>query len=296
MVWAIMSEKQYGHVAQKPSSPTLSTVTPSKILPVTPESMDGPEYVLPQDINTDFSAQEHQHDNTEEDGLEDRAHKALSMDTTLSAWDLGAPPPKVSHSSAEDLADRLFSVEHLDLILKDPTFSQRFTSFLSRYRPQSIATVARHLESQKALAAIRYANSLINQLSLPFPTSSTWSDAAVIDPKFKTLSQSAIQELIGEAMPAWITYQMVQLVTEILVKEITGTNTPLIRELVQGLAEVYCMSDPSLPDHPIVFASEGMFSSHSNCEEQRSTQSAFTVTKTCSPKTSKCSFHPTDAS
>lgn len=248
----MMSEKQNEHVTLKPDSPTLSTVVPSRILPITPESMEGPEHTLPQDVNADLRTQAQQLGVTEVDALDDRTHKGLSVDTTLSAWDLGAPPPRVLHSNAEDLAGRLFSVDHLDLILKDPTFSQRFMNFLSRYRPQSVATVARHLQSQKALAAIRYANSLADEMSLP-----NWT-SPVIDPKFESFSQSAAQELVGEALPAWITYQMVQLVTEILVKEITGTNTPLMRELVQGLAEVYCMSDPSLPDHPIIFASEGM--------------------------------------
>lgn len=30
-----------------------------------------------------------------------------------------------------------------------------------------------------------------------------------------------------------------------------------MRELVQGLVEVYCLTDPSLPDNLIVYASEG---------------------------------------
>lgn len=88
---------------------------------------------------------------------------------------------------------------------------------------------------------------------------SSINEAAVIDTKFQSFSRRAVDELVSEALPAYITYRMVNLVTEVLVKEITGNNTPLMKELVQGLAEVYCMSDPSLPDNPIVFASEGRF-------------------------------------
>lgn len=42
-------------------------------------------------------------------------------------------------------------------------------------------------------------------------------------------------------------------------QEITGQGTPVMRELVNGLAEVYCLSDPSLPDNPIVYASEEFY-------------------------------------
>jgi hypothetical protein len=78
-----------------------------------------------------------------------------------------------------------------------------------------------------------------------------------VDTKFEERCRKAVDELVGDALPAYITYMMVNVVTEVLVKEITGNNTPLMREMVQGLAEVYCMTDPSLPDNPIVFASEG---------------------------------------
>ena len=66
-----------------------------------------------------------------------------------------------------------------------------------------------------------------------------------------------MDELVAEALPIYITYRMVILVTECLVKDVTRTNSPFMRELVEGLAEVYCMSDPNQPDNPLVFASEG---------------------------------------
>jgi hypothetical protein len=50
---------------------------------------------------------------------------------------------------------------------------------------------------------------------------------------------------------------VVDVVTELLNKEIMGRNTPVMRELVHGLAEVYCLSDPTQEGNPIVFASEG---------------------------------------
>ena len=83
--------------------------------------------------------------------------------------------------------------------------------------------------------------------------------AAVLDTEFEMSAEDTIDELVNNALPAWVTHRLVQLVTETLVKEITGQNTPIMRELVAGLAEVYCLTDPSLPDNPIVYASEEFF-------------------------------------
>ena len=44
-----------------------------------------------------------------------------------------------------------------------------------------------------------------------------------------------------------------------MVREITGTTMPLMRELVGGLAEVFCLADPSIPDTPIVYVSEEFY-------------------------------------
>lgn len=237
-----MSQKsQRPSLTSRPSSPTLSTYefASSRTLPATPRSSKvGPvptANLVQKDSICDFDTIPHAFD----------------------AFDLVPPPPRVSHANAEYLAERLFSVEHLDGILKDSAFSARFTNFLNTYRPQFIPTLVRYHESQKALAAIRYANSLADQMSTS-PRRSSERDVAVVDTKFDSISKKAMEELVSEALPAYVTYRMVNVVTEALVKEITGNNTPLMREMVKGLAEVYCITDPSLPDNPIVFASEGM--------------------------------------
>lgn len=72
-------------------------------------------------------------------------------------------------------------------------------------------------------------------------------------------AQETVEELVNDALPAYATSRLVSLVTESLVKEITGQNTPLMREMIPSLAEVYCVSDPSLPDNPIVYASEEFY-------------------------------------
>lgn len=183
----------------------------------------------------------------------------------LTAYDLRPPPPANSDANAESIASRLWSPEHLDVILQDSQHSQRFRSFLKSYHPHLAITLARYVEAQKALAAIRYANALADVVSSgkapgpqqPSQPPTTRSDAAVVDTQFQNFSRKALDELVTEALPAYITYCMMTVVTESLVKDITRTNAPYMRDLVQGLAEVYCMSDPNQPDNPLVFASEG---------------------------------------
>lgn len=191
------------------------------------------------------------------------ARNRLSTDE-LTAYDLNPPPPAVSEANAAYIASRLFSADHLEVILKDTQQCRRFRSFLEKYHPQSAATLVHYLETQKALAAIRYANSLAGVVSAtrsPHSQESSHpsvkSEAAVVDTHFEGFAQRAVAELVDDALPAYITHQMITVVTECLVKDITATSTPFMRELVQGLAEVFCLSDPNQPDSPLVFASEG---------------------------------------
>jgi hypothetical protein len=253
----------FGLDRYKASSPTLSSFAPSHILPELPY-MDPPDFAftkLPQ-IDSANELNEHtQHDETamgdENDSFQTRVRKRFSTGE-LSAYDLAPPPPTVSDTNAEYLSERLFSADHLSVILKDPMHFHQFRNFLNQYRPQSIPTLVQYLDSHKALTAIRYANNIADQITTQSRNPSK-SGAAVVDVKFETFSKRSLEELVNDALPAYITYRMVNVVTECLVKEITGNNTPLMRDLVQGLAEVYCLSDPSLPDNPIVFASEGTF-------------------------------------
>ena len=268
-----MDDIYFGHIKHKPSSPTLSTFAPSKILPYNdpfgPMGDSGPdEYTinkLPQiDSAAEFGANGHA-DHYDEEPSEREARKRFSTDE-LTAYDLRPPPPTVSDANAELITERLYSADHLNIILKDPAHFQRFRGFLNRYRPQSVPNLVRYLESQKALTAVRWANALADQISTHSRQSSrsshTSDAAAIIDMKFENFTRRAVDELVTDALPAYITYRMVTVVTECLVKEITGNNTPLMKDLVQGLAEVYCMTDPHQADNPIVFASDGNSALH----------------------------------
>jgi len=180
-----------------------------------------------------------------------------SPDEPAGAYDLKPPPPAVSHSNIEWLSERLFSVDHLNLILRDRLFAHKFSQFLNKYQAQSAPLLARYIETQKAISAIEYANAIAEQIDHAGHHGSPVSTAAILDERFESRSRRAIQELVNDALPGFVTHRLVQIVTECLVKEITGTNAPVMRELVQGVAEVFCMTDPSLPDNPIVYASDG---------------------------------------
>ena len=154
----------------------------------------------------------------------------------------------------EWLAGRLFSADHLNVILKDRILVERFARFLETYRPQHAFQLFRCLNARKAFAAIDHtvglAPKLLNATANPFAI-------AVADGNFENQIGKAMDDLISDALPAFITEQLVNTVTECLVKTITGTITPLMQEMVLGLGEIFCITDPKIPDNPVVYASEG---------------------------------------
>lgn len=175
-------------------------------------------------------------------------------------FDLRPPPPNKPVKFLDNLSEQLFSGDHLNVILRDPSFFLRFTAFLNRYRPHSAPVLVRYLEAQKAMKAVEYANVLAQSVKpLPGdPPGQSPCPAASIDPRFEARAKKAFGIIVSEALPAYITHALVKVVTESMVREITGTTMPVMRELVGGLAEVFCLSDPSMKDNPIVYASEGI--------------------------------------
>ena len=174
-------------------------------------------------------------------------------------FDLRPPPPNKPVKMLDSLSERLFSAEHLEVILRDPAFFLRFTTFINRYNPSSAPILVRYLEAQKAIKAVEYANTLAESIK-PLPgeqSSQIPCAAATVDARFEARATRALNSLLHDALPAYITYGLVKVVTETIVREITGTAMPLMRELVAGTAEVFCLSDPNQKDNPIVYASEG---------------------------------------
>lgn len=161
----------------------------------------------------------------------------------------------------ETLSEILFSRQHLQTIFADPSLLLRFTAFLSAYRPRSVPILMYYLDAMKALKAINYANALAEALEpiagyefTILPAKTTMN--SVLEDK----ADQAFTVLVQEDLPAYITHLFVQVTHSSVVGRITGTTAPRPQEASDGLAEIFCLSDPSRPDNPIVFASEGVYS------------------------------------
>ncbi|CZT22925.1 uncharacterized protein RCC_08633 [Ramularia collo-cygni] len=189
-------------------------------------------------------------------------------DSELDSFNLQAPPPPTGRvtSSLEALTARFFSADHLDMILRDQSLAMRFSGFLGTYLPQHVGTLNQYKEAKKIMLALDYANAAANQMSLKY--GHPIENAATLDRHFGARKNELAHELVHDALPAYLTHQLVSLVTDTLVKEITGHSAPVMRDLVPSLAEVYCISDPSLPDNPIVYASEEFYNTSMYSREQ----------------------------
>jgi len=175
-------------------------------------------------------------------------------------FDLLAAPPEQTKGvyQLEIRGEQLFSPQHLSLIFRDPKLLLQFTGFLNSHRPQSIRTLIYYLDALKALRAIRYANAVAEALEpLPGHDFSTEGPGLSVNPALQEKANSAFELLAREDLPAWVSYTWTQIVSLSIQRRITGTLAPHLREASEGLAEVFCLSDPSRPDNPIVFASEG---------------------------------------
>ncbi|KAK5711561.1 hypothetical protein LTR15_012402 [Elasticomyces elasticus] len=157
----------------------------------------------------------------------------------------------------ERRAEQMFSSEHLQIIFDDPKLLLRFTGYLNSHRPKSIPILIYYLDALKALRAIRYANAVAEALDpikgFTFTGETAPSTANTV---LEDKARQAFEVLARDDLPAYIAHTWVQVVSLSIQRRITGTLAPHLREASEGLAEVFCLTDPSRPDNPIVFASE----------------------------------------
>ncbi|KIW99670.1 uncharacterized protein Z518_11083 [Rhinocladiella mackenziei CBS 650.93] len=190
---------------------------------------------------------------------------ALNSDTSDTLdFDLRPPAPRPKPPSVESVSESLFSPGHLNVLLRHPQYLAQFASVVAKYRPQYHPVLLRYLQTQKAIKAVEYANA-VAEGSHPFAqdekdSSDTLpSTAATLDRGFEESSTSAFRLLVDSALPVYITYNLVKLITECLTNEITGKHSPLVKDLVGGLSEVFCLTDPNQEDNPIIYASEEFY-------------------------------------
>ncbi|KAJ5618115.1 hypothetical protein N7537_003229 [Penicillium hordei] len=159
----------------------------------------------------------------------------------------------------ERIANIMFSSEHMLTILNNPRYLARFRDFLLEERPRSMSTLTYYLNASKALKAIHYANSLVRlSVDVPPPVVQTDGEAAGVTVN-RVLEQRVIDGLLAltaEELPAFITSRSIAITSKIVEERVRGTLPMKFRGTSNALAEVFCLTDPSRPDNPIIFASE----------------------------------------
>ncbi|KAK8085195.1 hypothetical protein PG997_006466 [Apiospora hydei] len=158
----------------------------------------------------------------------------------------------------ETRSDLLFSRRHLQAIFDDPTQLRRFSSFLYEHRPASIALLKYYLGLLKALRAIEYSNSVAQMLKPPPDTDVTQHDGesgalpTTYNQELQAQADLAFDHMTREDLPMYITHVWIKTVSVSVKHRIMGT----LPHVSEGLAEVFCLTDPSRPDNPIVFTSD----------------------------------------
>jgi hypothetical protein len=113
------------------------------------------------------------------------------------------PPSAVTKSvSLEDLSEELYSEGYLHTLTNDPQLLARFSAFLNKYGPDIAPLVARYLEIQKVIKAVRYANAVafsIEQLGQPNQSSEIekCSPVAELSAEFHQSSQDVFKTLLS---------------------------------------------------------------------------------------------------
>jgi hypothetical protein len=182
------------------------------------------------------------------------------MEDDPASWDLISAPVENERKafSLEARSEQLFSKQHLEAIFADTATLLRFTNFLSVARPDSVPILIYYLDALKALRAISYANAVAEALEPIEGLEFTDTPArTTLNTVLEEKANRAFEILVRDDLPAFITHIFVQVVSVSISKRVTGNLPPMLREASEGLAEVFCLSDPSRADNPIIFASEG---------------------------------------
>ncbi|PLB51042.1 hypothetical protein P170DRAFT_425327 [Aspergillus steynii IBT 23096] len=166
--------------------------------------------------------------------------------------------------SLERMAEVMFSLDHMRTILNDPRYLAQFREFLLDERPRSLSTLTYYLNACKALKAIEYANSLVRlSVDVPPPSIQPFDQnshhqlvGVTSNPALERRVQDALQALTAEELPAFITSKCISITSHIVEERVRGTLPEKFQGTSDALAEVFCLTDPSRPDNPIIFASE----------------------------------------
>lgn len=194
--------------------------------------------------------------NGDPDGLDPVTEEELDAGSfdlvTPGMRDDGAAPSKWK---LEQRSELLFSQHHMRAIFSDPAHLNRFSNFLYKSRPASVPLFNYYLAALKALRAIDYSNSILRELrpikGFTFSQGPEQTEKTA-NQELQDKADRAFEILTNEDLPAYVTHVWIQTVSASIRHRIMGTTS----DSSEGLAEVFCLTDPSRPDNPIVFMSE----------------------------------------
>ena len=192
----------------------------------------------------------------------DALEPVAEQDVQPGSFDLVVPATSLGVYHLERRSELLFSVAHLRVVFDDPIFLHRFTTFVSIYRPQSVPLLRYYLDALKAIKAMEWVNGIISrslhldghEFAAKGPPQSTENES------LRQMSEAAFELLARDQLPAYITHVWTEIVEMSMKRRITGTLPAHLQDMSDGLAEVFCITDPSRTDNPIVFTSEGEWS------------------------------------
>ncbi|KAK0735585.1 hypothetical protein B0T21DRAFT_384400 [Apiosordaria backusii] len=134
------------------------------------------------------------------------------------------------------------------------------TAFVRTWRPASVPLLVYYFDSLKAMKALEYSNAALGSLK------SLEGHLFTQDPSTPTMNSllqekmdMAFEALVREKLPAFITHRWIQAASLTIRKRVTGALPEDLQQLSEGLAEVFCLTDPSREDNPIVFASDKFY-------------------------------------
>lgn len=195
------------------------------------------------------------YDGSEQFNPVNEEHENVSFDLVAPYQDDEAPL-----HSLERQADTMFCSEHMLTILTNPRYLARFRDFLVAERPQSIPVLTYYLNASKALKALQYANSLV-RLSVDVPTAGIKNSKQPVGDTVNTALEARVQDaletLTAEELPAFVTANCISITSKVVEERVRGTLPKKFQGTSNALAEVFCLTDPSRPDNPIIFASGG---------------------------------------
>ena len=156
----------------------------------------------------------------------------------------------------ETVSDVLLSKDHLQTIFADPNSLLKFTSFLRLYRPKSLPILIYYLDATKALKAVSYASAIAETLDpITGHQDLTPVKSVTLNAELKEKATRAFNLLVEYDLPHYVTHMYIRVVKASMINSDTWVSHS--QETSDGFAEVFCLTDPSRPDNPIIFASEG---------------------------------------